>query len=229
MPFRFLRRAVSDAPWKAEPPMTKPLEIHYSQQSTDFVKGRAYGNPRFFSTPRADAVRVHIYGDWPNIEAAYLAIGVPVEKVGSTPVAKPASVAPIKTATPVDAAAVVIPAGWRELPWSKPNADGLTLRGLAASVSPVPVTNGDAARAAIGNEIISRAKAAGWVDGEPTVEEAEGWLSDLAEHKRREEPQGALNGLSIREAHDKLTKAGVEWNAGATPEDLAELLAILEV
>lgn len=72
------------------------------------------------------------------------------------------------------------------------------------------------------------AKDLGWVDGEPTTEQADGWISDIIEHRRREVPQEALGGLSIREAHDKLTKAGVEWDAGATVEDLAELLAIVE-
>lgn len=72
------------------------------------------------------------------------------------------------------------------------------------------------------------AKDLGWVDGEPTTEQADGWISDIIEHRRREVPQEALGGLSIREAHDKLTAAGVEWEADATVEDLAELLAIVE-
>lgn len=72
------------------------------------------------------------------------------------------------------------------------------------------------------------AKDLGWVDGEPTTEQADGWISDILVHRAREVPQEALGGLSIREAHDKLTKAGVEWEAGATVEDLAELLAIVE-
>lgn len=75
---------------------------------------------------------------------------------------------------------------------------------------------------------VALAKAVGWVDGEPTTEQADGWISDIIEHRAREVPQEALGGLSIREAHDKLTKAGVEWEAGATVADLAELLAIVE-
>jgi hypothetical protein len=72
---------------------------------------------------------------------------------------------------------------------------------------------------------VALAKELGWVDGEPSAEQANGWISDIIEHRRREEPQEALGGLSIREAHDKLTKAGVEWEAGATVEDLAAMLA----
>lgn len=75
---------------------------------------------------------------------------------------------------------------------------------------------------------VALAKTLGWVDGEPTTEQADGWIADVIEHRRREEPQEALGGLSIREAHDKLTKAGAEWEAGATVQDLAELLAIAE-
>lgn len=75
---------------------------------------------------------------------------------------------------------------------------------------------------------VALAKALGWVDGEPTTEQADGWISDVLVHRAREVPQEALGGLSIREAHDNLTKAGVEWDAGATVEDLAELLAIVE-
>lgn len=72
---------------------------------------------------------------------------------------------------------------------------------------------------------VALAKALGWVDGEPTTEQADGWISDILVHRAREVPQEALGGLSIREAHDKLTKAGVEWDAGATVEDLAAMLA----
>lgn len=75
---------------------------------------------------------------------------------------------------------------------------------------------------------VKMAKDLGWVDGEPTTEQADGWISDILVHRAREVPQEALGGLSIREAHDKLTAAGVEWDADATVEDLAELLATVE-
>lgn len=75
---------------------------------------------------------------------------------------------------------------------------------------------------------VALAKELGWVDGEPSAEQANGWISDIIEHRRREEPQEALGGLSIREAHDMLTKAGIEWEGGATVEDLAGLLELVE-
>lgn len=48
--------------------------------------------------------------------------------------------------------------------------------------------------------------------------------ADVIEHRRREEPQEALGGRSIREAHDIITKAGVEWTSETTLEDIAALL-----
>lgn len=65
------------------------IELIYSQQSEGFDKSRAYSNPRFFSTPRQDVSRVFIVGDWPNIVAAYEALGVPVERLDEAPKAPP--------------------------------------------------------------------------------------------------------------------------------------------
>jgi hypothetical protein len=72
---------------------------------------------------------------------------------------------------------------------------------------------------------VALAKQLGWVDGTPTSEQADGWIADILTHRERAQPQEALGGLSIREAHDKLRGAGVEWGAEATVEDLASLLA----
>lgn len=71
---------------------------------------------------------------------------------------------------------------------------------------------------------VALAKSLGWVHGDPTTEQADGWITDVIEHRRREEPQAVLGGLSIRETHDALTKAGVEWAAETTLEDIAALL-----
>lgn len=57
------------------------IELIYSQQSSDFVPGRAYSNPRFFTTPRVDVAKVYLVGDWPKIQDAYEALGVPVERL----------------------------------------------------------------------------------------------------------------------------------------------------
>ena len=65
------------------------VELIYSQQSSDFDKSKAYANPRFFTTPRHDVGRVFIVGDWPEIVAAYEALGVPVECLNEAPKAPP--------------------------------------------------------------------------------------------------------------------------------------------
>lgn len=65
------------------------VELIYSQQSTGFDKSRAYSNPRFFTTPRHDVAKVFIVGDWPQIVAAYEALGVPVEVLDQAPSAPP--------------------------------------------------------------------------------------------------------------------------------------------
>jgi hypothetical protein len=61
--------------------MSKTIELIYSQQATDFMEGRAYSNPRFFSSPRSGVSKVFLVGDWPDIREAYEAIGVPVERL----------------------------------------------------------------------------------------------------------------------------------------------------
>jgi hypothetical protein len=65
------------------------IELVYSQQSSDFDKSKAYSNPRFFTTPRHDVGKVFIVGDWPEIVAAYEALGVPVERLDEAPKAPP--------------------------------------------------------------------------------------------------------------------------------------------
>lgn len=133
--------------------MTKPIELIYSQQSTGFVAGRAYSNPRFFTTPRENVSKVFVVGDWPKIVAAYEALGVPVERLDAAPTAedKPLPAAPIiNTADKPEE--VVIPEDWEDLTWQK-------LRSLAASVSSTPVKNSDEAKAAIRAELDRRAMA----------------------------------------------------------------------
>ena len=72
------------------------IELIYSQQATDFAEGRAYSNPRFFSSARSGVSKVFLVGDWPNIQAAYEAMGVPVERLDPEAVVAP----PPPTAAP---------------------------------------------------------------------------------------------------------------------------------
>lgn len=126
----------------------KKIELVYSQQSTDFVQGRAYSNPRFFTTPRSGVSQVYIVGDWPNIVEAYEAIGVPVARIDAADVtsngAKPETVAPPPSmvALPEDERRdVEIPDGWEAMTWPQ-------RRAIASKLSEAPVVNSaDAARA----------------------------------------------------------------------------------
>jgi hypothetical protein len=129
--------------------MSKPIELIYSQQSSDFVEGRAYSNPRFYSTPRPGVSKVYLVGDWPKIEADYTALGVPVERLHAAPLPAPAPAPAAITHTAEDPGSVVIPADWDDLPWPK-------LRALASQVSTAPIKNGDEARAAISAELQRR-------------------------------------------------------------------------
>ena len=138
--------------------MTKSLELIYSQQKTGFIEGRAYANPRYFSTPREGVTKVLVVGNWPEIELAYANMGVPVEVIDGVSVLAgptPVNAGPAPKGAE-DPAAVVIPADWKDLAWSKPNAEGLTLRGLASSLSATPILNKEHAYACIEGELARR-------------------------------------------------------------------------
>lgn len=176
----------------------KAFELIYSQQKSGFVEGRAYANPRFFTSPREGVTKVLIVGNWPNIELAYAAKGVPVEVIDGQSVLAgpaPATLAPPKPAAE-DPASVVIPGNWKELGWSKPNAEGLTLRGLASSLSAVPVLNKEAAYAAIEGELKRR-----WLD----------------------EEHAEAGGLTRRELHADLTAMNADWGDIEDPVGLLRM------
>lgn len=174
--------------------MSKQLELTYSQQAGDFIKGRAYSNPRFFSTPRSGVSKVFIVGDWPDIVAAYTALGVPVERLDQAPAAV-ATVAVPAPAAPVDTGSVQIPDDWRDLPWSRGNG-GLTLRGMASSVSPVPVINSAMAIAAIEAELKNRAL---------------------------DVPHDDAGGLTLRQLRADIAGMGLEVDPAMSPADLLAL------
>lgn len=176
--------------------MSKDIELIYSQQDSGFVQGRAYSNPRFFSTPRSGVSKVFIVGEWPNIVEAYTALGVPVERLDGPLEAPPAPAAKPATGQAEDPGSVVIPDDWKDLAWSKPNEAGLSLRGLASQLSPTPILNKEHAYAAIQNELYRR-----WLD---------------------EEHADAL-GLTRRELFADLTQLGVQWTDADAPADLLRM------
>lgn len=138
--------------------MSKLKELIYSRQDGDFIQGRAYSNPRFFSTPRSDVSKVFIVGHYPNIREAYERLGVPVEQLDpSASVAQAAQAHPegIVGAPLEQRAAVAIPEDWRDLKWTAP-ADQLSLRQLGALVSDTPVLKKADAIAAVEAELKRR-------------------------------------------------------------------------
>lgn len=120
--------------------MTK---LAYGRTLLPAMEGKAFRNARFFTAPEEGVESVWIDGDYPEIEAAYAAKGVKTYRLDAaqpTP-AEPESPAPANPLVPT----IVIPADWRDLPWSQPDERGLTLRGLASDVSAEPVKTKDEA------------------------------------------------------------------------------------
>jgi hypothetical protein len=127
-------------------------EIVYSQTRRGLGPGQVQLNPRHFQAPRADASKVYFIGDWPKIEAAYTALGVPVERLDAAPAVEPppAAVMPLPT-LPVEARAEVeIPQDWRDLSWPQ-------VRSLAAQFASEPVLNKAQAVDAVEAELARRA------------------------------------------------------------------------
>jgi hypothetical protein len=130
--------------------MRENFELVYSQQKTGFQEGRAYANPRFFNgRARMGVTKVVVIGNWPEVVSVYRKAGVPVEVVGVAPKFQEPAKRVIVEGTP-------IPDNWRELQWSRPNEDGMTLRGLAASLTDTPIINGQIAREVIEAELEKR-------------------------------------------------------------------------
>ncbi|HET9160471.1 MAG TPA: hypothetical protein VFN88_07645 [Caulobacteraceae bacterium] len=173
---------------------TKQFELVYSRQKSDFVEGRAYANPRFFSRPREGVTKVLLVGDWPAIEAAYKALGVSVERVDASAVTagvEPIVVKEAKALTPTvpegERSEVDIPDDWKDMKW-------FALRGLASKFADAPVLNKADAVAAIEAEI-----------------------------SRRASEEVASNGLTRREMNADLSAANVDIDPGLTIEALVAL------
>jgi hypothetical protein len=98
--------------------------------------GRLHLNPRHFGVPEVGATKVFLVGDWPKIEAAYKALGVPVERLDVAPAAEAQRTAamPLPTVPEAERGAVEIPADWRDLSWPQ-------VRSLAAQFATEPVLN----------------------------------------------------------------------------------------
>lgn len=162
----------------------RTFELIYSQQSTDYMPGKAYANPRHFSTPREGVTKVYLVGDWPLVREAYEAIDVPVEQLdeakarcaaaGIPGPAQPQTQAPasLTPTAPSDVrGSIEIPADWKALPWTA-KGGAPSLRSLASKLSETPVLNKAQGEAAIEAELARRAAAE--TEGDETEGEGEG-------------------------------------------------------
>lgn len=117
----------------------KPREIIYSAQHSDFVKGKRYANPRFFSTPKTDATKVFIIGKYPNIVAAYKALDIEVvqmkegDALPTDDKAKGKPTTGSHGAKTPDASEVEIPAKWADLNWQAKRSLAKKLGGEAVN------------------------------------------------------------------------------------------------
>lgn len=120
------------------------MKLFYSRSDAALPKGAKFQNARFFETVEPGARTVYLDGDYPEIESAYRSADVQVIRLDA------AAPAPLQPGEQPPANEVVIPADWRDLPWTQPaDARGLTLRSLAAEVSEGPIRSKDDAVAAI--------------------------------------------------------------------------------
>jgi hypothetical protein len=156
------------------------MELIYSRQASDFIKGRAYANPRFYSRPRSGVTKVFIVGEWPHIEADYKALGVEIVKLsdGTTVTAGATAAPPVeslaRTVPLAERADVEIAEDWANLPWPQ-------LRQLGQALCADRVLNKAQAAEAVEAELARRAAvrakaeevaAAEIVDEEPQEDEA---------------------------------------------------------
>lgn len=55
------------------------MKVIYAQKSSGINEGGVFKNPRYFERPDTNATAVVIYGEYPNIEAAYRGLGISVD------------------------------------------------------------------------------------------------------------------------------------------------------
>lgn len=137
------------------------LEIVYSRQTHDYVKGRSYSNPRYFTTPRSGVTKVYVVGDWPNVVQAYKAAGVPVVVINEEEAILTGELIPV-TATDEEKLAnepkannyghVEIPEDWRDMDWVGEHS----MRKLATQLTDSHILNKSQAMAVIAAELARR-------------------------------------------------------------------------
>lgn len=141
--------------------------IVYSAQESGFEPGFTYRNPRYFQSPLGRPEKVIVVGSWPNVVAAYEALGVPVDVVSpGTPLRAPGKIAP--PSTPQSDAGgnldnpkgepVEIPSDWAGLHWSQQEKLALAIVGGDGPLVPSEgQTRAQKAKAIIEAEVAERA------------------------------------------------------------------------
>lgn len=122
------------------------MKLFYGANTERMPEGATFRNHAFFDgVADPDASTVYLEGDYPRIQEAYEAKGVSVVRLdGVSPPADPEAQFPVDPAEQP-----LIPADWRNLPWTQPDERGLTLKGLASQVSENTIRSKDDAVAAI--------------------------------------------------------------------------------
>lgn len=156
--------------------MTKA--IVYSAQESGFEPGFTYRNPRYFQSPLGKPEKVIVVGSWPNVAAAYEALGIEVEVVSpGTPLRVPGKITPppkpgkdeVAPPTPTQSDAggtldnpkgepVEIPADWASLQWMKQEKLAAEIVGATVPLATAEgQTRAQKAKAIIEAEVAERA------------------------------------------------------------------------
>lgn len=152
--------------------------IVYSAQESGFEPGLTYRNPRYFQSPLGRPEKVIVVGSWPNVVAAYEALGVSVEVVAhGTPLREPGKIAPpskpadVQTADPAPVQdnsggnldnprgePVEIPADWDTMQWMKQEKLAAEIVGASVPLATAEgQTRAQKAKAIIEAEVSERA------------------------------------------------------------------------
>lgn len=210
-------------------PKATGVELVYSRQTSDYIEGRAYSNPRFYTTPRNDVRKVFIVGDYPEIKRDYERMGVEVEVIGEREALAGAKGALTGTAegpggrslTPPaghkglpedERGAVQIPDNWLELPYLPASeGDEDSMRAIAMLLTDEVIINEEQAKVIIQAEL-DRRELEG---GKGTSGHSTAGAPDADQGQRK---------LTKAEMKDQLDAKGVEYAKDANWEELNTLL-----
>lgn len=137
------------------------LHVVYSTQRSGFEAGKQYRNPKWFDGPLGHPDKVVVVGEWPEVVAAYEAIGIPVEVVpepiNAAPVDEPDRTPGEIPPPPAAPVPVDIPSDWQSWHWTKKEQLAVALIGGEGQLTPPRgQTRAQMAQAIIETEIARR-------------------------------------------------------------------------